>query len=582
MKTLEQIKYVGSTRRDFLKIMGICAIALSLPGCAGQNHRTDKRPNIVLIMADDMGYSDIGSYGGEINTPNLDRLAENGIRFTQFYNTARCCPTRAALLTGLYQHQAGMGWMTYDAGISGYRGDLGTNCVTIAEVLKSTGYRTYMHGKWHLTTHYGHWIDDTEHTSKYNWPLQRGFDRFYGIIDGTSNYFQPFSLVRDNEPEPLDMSEDYYLTDAISDHCVKCIEETPDGTPFFSYVAYTAPHFPLHAFPEDISKYSGQFDAGWEALREQKFRRMVNMGIIDPAWGLSELDPDVGPWNAEEHRVYRLRCMVVYAAMIDRMDRGIGRIVDALKRTGKLENTVIFFLSDNGGQAGGLAKSIGEKRYTPLAARDGKPMHAGNDPSIMPGPEDTYQAYGIGWANLSNTPFRKFKSWVYEGGIASPLVVHWPAGITARGELRHQVGHVMDIMPTCCELAGTTYPSEHNGNAIFPHEGFSLVPAFAGNLVERTPLFWEHEGHRGVRDGKWKLIAPRNGDWELYDMEADRTERNNLARINPDKAAELETLYNAWTARTGVKSWDVINEARRASQLRIDEITRVYREKNRR
>ncbi len=563
-----------------MKYAGIFAAGGLMGGCGGAKQAEKQAPpNIVLIMADDMGFSDIGCYGGDIETPTLDRLAAGGIRFTQFYNTARCCPTRAALMTGLYQHQAGMGWMTYDMGIPGYRGDLNKSCVTIAEALKPAGYHTYMHGKWHLTTHYGHWIEDEEHTSKHNWPLQRGFDRFYGIIDGTSNFFQPFSLVRDNKPEPMDMSEDYYFTDAVTEHCVACIEETPDDTPFFSYVAYTAPHFPLHAFPEDIAKYKGRFSEGWKVLREKKYRRMVDMGLINPEWGLSTLDPGVGSWEGEPHKAYRNRCMEVYAAMIDRMDRGIGRIVDALERSGRLENTVIFFLSDNGGQSGGLGKNIGTKRYTPLHARDGRPMRAGNDPSIMPGPEDTYQAYEIGWANLSNVPYRKFKAWMYEGGISSPLIVHWPDGISAKGELRGQLGHVMDIMPTCCELAGASYPSTYNGNTIIPTEGISLVPAFSDSPVERGPLFWEHQGHRAVRDGKWKLVAPPNGEWELYDMEEDRTERTDRAGENKDEVAALSRLYQDWTAHAGVQPWAEISDARREAQQHMDDVTRIFREK---
>lgn len=570
-----------STRRNFLKQAGAVTLGNMFIHCSDrpETSQLSSPPNIVLIMADDMGFSDIGCYGGCIETPMLDKLAAAGIRFTQFYNTARCCPTRAALLTGLYQHQANMGWMAYDTGIPGYRGDLSKNCVTIAEVMKSGNYRTYMSGKWHVTSHYGHWVDDTEHLSKHNWPLQRGFDRFYGIIDGTSNYFQPFSLVEDNEPVPLDMSEGYYLTDAIADHAVRCIEENPNGTPFFSYVAFTSPHWPLNAFPEDIAKYKGRFDEGWDKLRVKKFERMVKMGIIDPAWGLSERDPGTYPFDAEEHREWRLRCMEVYAAMVDRMDRNIGRIVDALERTGKLDNTVIIFLSDNGGQDGDREKSIGEKRYTPLAARDGRPMHPGNDPQVMPGPEDTYQSYGTGWASLSNTPYRKFKVWTYEGGISTPLIVHWPSGIKATGELRGQIGHVMDLMPTCCELAGVEYTSEYRGNKIPPHEGVSLVPAFYVQDIERDALFWEHEGHRAVRQGKWKLVAGRDSDWELYDMEIDRTEGNDLSSVYPEKAAELESLYRSWAERCGVKEWGEVSDATRVPVKRMDDITRKYREK---
>ncbi|MFC1509304.1 arylsulfatase [Candidatus Omnitrophota bacterium] len=572
-----------TSRRNFLKLGGLGALGSIASGCSDEINRESKTqsPNIIVIMADDMGYSDIGCFGGEINTPALDRLAANGLKFTQFYNTARCCPTRAALMTGLYQHQAGMGWMTYDAGIPGYQGDLSSNAVTIAEVLKQTGYRTFMSGKWHLTTHYGHWVDDSEHLSKHNWPLQRGFDRFYGIIDGTSNYFQPFSLVEDNEPAPLDMSKDYYFTDAVTDHAVWCIEDNTTGKPFFSYVAYTAPHWPLHAFPEDIAKYRGRFNEGWDVLREERFRRMVDMGIVDPEWGISERDAGIGPFDEEEYKAWRIRCMEVYAAMIDRMDQNIGRLVDTLERTGQLDNTVILFLSDNGGEAGILREGIGVKRFTPIAARDGRPMRPGNNPGIMPGPEDTYQSYERGWANLSNTPYRKYKMWVYEGGISAPLIIHWPAGIAAKGEIRRQVSHVLDLMPTCCELAGATYPSDFNGNRIQPSEGISIMPAFSDKPLDRDALFWEHEGHRAVRNGKWKLLSARDSEWELYDMEADRTERNNLAAVYPDIADELRQLYAAWEARCGVQPWSVVSKARSVATKRMDEITRAYRKKMR-
>ena len=340
------------------------------------------------------------------------------------------------------------------------------------------------------------------------------------------------------------------------------------------------PHWPLHAFPEDIAKYKGQFDEGWDALREKRFQRMVEMGIIDPKWGMSDRDPKVGPFTDEEHKEWRLRCMEVYAAMVDRMDQNIGRIYDTLERTGNLENTVIFFLSDNGGEASILGENIGTKRFTPVEARDGGPMRPGNDPSIMPGPENTYQSYETGWANLSDTPYRKFKMWMYEGGISTPLIVHWPAGITGGGEFRRQTGHVMDIMPTCCELAGVSYPAERNGIPIPPAEGTSLLPAINNENATRGVLFWEHQGHKAVRQGKWKIVAGYNSDWELYDMEADRTELNNLAGQNPGKVDELALMYDEWAVRVGVRPWDVVSEARRAAQLHMDEVTRKYREKH--
>ncbi len=516
-----------------------------------------------------MGFSDLGCYGGEVQTPNLDRLAANGLRFMQFYNTARCCPSRASLLTGLHPHQVDVGHMMDDDGIDGYLGDLGDNCVTIAEALKSGGYTTYMSGKWHVTRH----LDGPKH----NWPLQRGFDSFYGIIIGASNYYNPSTLTSGNERIETPPGE-YFFTDAISEDAVKNIRqhaESNPGQPFFSYVAYTAPHWPLHAHPEDIARYKGRFDAGWDQLREERLARMVKMGIIHPNWKLTDRDPSQPPWEDADSKEWQTRRMEVYAAQIDRMDQGIGRILQALEDTRQMENTLILFLSDNGG----CAEEINEKWANWLIghvawekARDGRPVQFDNDPQIMPGGEETYQSYGVPWANLSNTPFREYKHWVHEGGIATPLIAHWPAQIRAAGELRHQPAQLPDIMATCLDVAGTEYPETYQERRISPCEGFSMAPIFEKEPFKRKMLFWEHEGNRAVRKGKWKLVTKYPGDWELYDMDKDRTELNDLSQKHPAIVKALSEAYFKWAARCQVRPWEEILELRRRKKAVISNI----------
>ncbi|MBN2138166.1 MAG: sulfatase-like hydrolase/transferase [Sedimentisphaerales bacterium] len=561
-----------STRRGFLKMLGLGAATLAVPGCIAasrQSAKNTKQPNIVLIMADDMGFSDIGCYGGEIHTPNLNNLAAAGLRFTQFYNTARCCPTRASLMSGLYQHQAGVGHMMGDYGYDGYRGELSKNCVTIAEALKPAGYRTYMSGKWHLTKR------TRQNESKENWPRQRGFDRFFGTIHGAGSFYDPNSLTRDNTQIPP--GKDFYYTDAISDNAVKFISDhntEHPGKPFFMYVAFTAPHWPMHAKPEDIAKYKGRYAAGWDALREQRHKRMIDLKIVDAEWKLTPRDQAVPPWTEAKNKKWFQRRMEVYAAMVDCLDQGVGRIVAELARTADLDNTLIFFLADNGGCAEeygsrGPVKPDPSKpvvlkpmdpnelqtRMQPTVTRDGRPVRTGR--GLMPGPADTYIAYGKPWANVSNTPFRLYKHWVHEGGISTPLIVHWPARIKTRGQLRKQPGHLIDIMATCLDVAGAEYPAEYKGNKITPAEGRSLTPAFDNKQIERQAIYWEHEGNRAVRKGKWKLVSKHPDKWELYDLEADRTELNNLADANPQKVAELKQTWQAWADRAGVRPWPV-------------------------
>jgi arylsulfatase len=516
---------------------------------------SEQKPNVVIILNDDMGFSDIGCYGGEIDTPNLDRLAANGLRYSQFYNTARCSPSRASLLTGLHPHQTGIGILTYSTGPEGYAGDLNRRCVTIPEVLREQGYRTYLSGKWHIASSLKEPSDA--------WPLQRGFDRFYGTIIGAGSFYNPNTLTRgnDNVDHEAEQDPEFFYTDAISDQAAAFVrehrDESPDA-PFFMYVAYTAPHWPLHAHEEDIARYKGRFDAGWDALREERLDRLVKAGIIHPSWQLTDRDPTQPPWTEAERRDWLLRCMEVYAAQIDRMDQGIGRILAALEETGQLDNTLVLFLSDNGACAEDIPTGVtarelvDELMIAKATTRRGEPVRFGNDPDIVPGGEDTYQSYGTAWANLSNTPFRLYKHWIHEGGIATPLIAHWPRGIREGGALRHNPGQLPDIMATILEVTGAQYPSTYRGNDILPCEGESFAPSFDKAGQERGPMFWEHEGNAAVRVGKWKLVRKYPGPWELYDMDLDRTEMHDLAAQHPERVREMAGQYEAWAQRCGV------------------------------
>ena len=529
----------------------------TLIATVGEAAQRNDRPNIVLIVADDMGFSDLGCYGGEIDTPNLDRLARGGLRYTACYNAARCCPSRASLLTGLYPHKTGMGFMAgRNASKPGYRGDLSRQCMTIAEVLRSHGYATYMAGKWHVCG------DFTPKGPKHNWPRQRGFDRFFGTLIGVGSYWDPLWLFQENQL--ASPRGDFYYTEAITDKAVQYLRENPAGKPFFCYVAYTAPHFPLHARADIIQKYRGRFAAGWDRLREQRRRRLIRLGIISPDWPTSPRDREVPAWEQAEHRDWQQSRMEAYAATIDHIDQGVGAIVNALAKSRQLDNTIIAFLSDNGGEAlehpGGMVGSTGQPwallRYVPLFTRQGEPVIAGDIPGIRPGPATTYAGCGTPWANLSNTPFRKFKTFVHEGGIATPLIVHWPDGIRARGALRHQMVHVIDFLPTFVELAGAEYPATHREETLKPLDGISIVPTFENHALARRRLFWEHRGNRAVRDGRWKLVAVKDQPWELYNMQADRAETRDLAARHPDVVAHLAPLYDDWAHENGVLPFD--------------------------
>jgi arylsulfatase len=532
---------------QWLALLPACVLlssfaAAQTPPAAVPAKAPDKRPNIIVIMSDDMGYSDIGAYGSEIQTPNLDKLAAEGLRFRQFYNTARCCPTRASLLTGLYSHQAGVAHMTQDRGLPAYAGQINDRCATIAEVLKPAGYSTYALGKWHIAR------SAKPDGPKDAWPIQRGFEHYYGIIGGAANYFRPNTLTRDNtrikaaEDTEYKPARPYYFTDAISDNAIRYADESkkenPDK-PFFMYVAYTAGHWPMQAPAEEIAKYKGKYDVGYEPIRRARLEKMKKLGLLDPQW---KDTPSVGDWSKVPDKAWEARCMEVYAAMITRMDEGIGRLVETLKKNGQYENTLILFLQDNGA----CAEDMGRKDPAQRAK--------------LPGGPRTNVAYGENWAHVSNTPFRLYKHWEHEGGISTPLIAHWPTVIQGarQGTLIKGPGHLIDIMATCVDVAKATYPKERGGKAIPPMEGVSLRGVFERSEEPKraAPIFWEHEGNRAVRDGKWKIsYEHRRKVWEIYDTDADRTEMNDLASAQPERVKAMAAQWDAWAKRVGVAPW---------------------------
>lgn len=528
-----------TTRFKPLEPLALTLAALLTPALllGAESAPAKSNPNIVLILADDLGYSDVGCYGGEIATPNLDALARDGLRFTQIYSTARCWPSRAALLTGYYAQQVHRDALPDVPG--GVRGTRQTWARLLPDFLKPAGYRCYHSGKWH--------IDGKV--------LAAGFDRSLNM-NNQGNYFSAAGNSMDDQPvKPAADETGYYATLATADHAIECLKDhaaNHAGQPFFQFVAFIAPHFPLHALPEDIAKYRDKYLDGWEAMREARFRRQKEMGL---ATTLSALEPNVGPpyafpdaikkfgpgeinrplpWSGltDEQRRFQATKMAIHAAMVDRMDQEIGRIVAQLKAMNAYDNTIICFGSDNGASA-------------EMMVRDG-----GHDPSAPPGSAKTYLCLGPGFSSACNTPFRRHKTWVHEGGIASPFIVHWPAGIQAKGELRHTPGHFIDFAPTALELAGVEKPKEWRGEPIPEAPGRSLVPAFAKDVtIPRESLWWYHEGNRAVQVGNWKLVAAKGDPWELYDLRTDRAEQNNLAAKMPDKVKDLERAWQEQTDR---------------------------------
>lgn len=513
------------------------------------------RPDIVLILADDLGYSDLGCYGGEISTPHLDALAADGVRLTQFYNTARCSPSRASLLTGLHPHQTGIGVLTGDDSPVGYPGNLHPDVPTIAEMLSTGGYRTAAAGKWHLAA--------DVRTPNDSWPTRCGFDSFYGTLTGCGSYYAPPTLVRgETNIEHESQDPDFYYTDAITEEAVRSIEQSalaPD--PLFLYVAYTAPHWPLHAPEEDIQACKGRYDQGWDATRKARAERQQEIGILPGGTALSPREPEETAWEDVSDKEWQARRMETYAAMVERMDRGVGRIVEALRAKGTLDNTLLVFLSDNGASPEELPhfeRDVFVQRrdiFSPTT-REGEEVRLGNEPGILPGPESSYTSYGRPWANVSNTPFRKYKKWTHEGGIAAPFILHWPSGDLARGTLHRSPLQLVHVLPTLLEAAGLD-PANVRDGAAPPLEGSSFLSDVEHSAAQSSPqksrtLFWEHCGNAAVRRGRWKLVREHGCPWELYDMDVDATELDDLSGRHPDLAQELLAEWSAWADRVGV------------------------------
>jgi arylsulfatase A-like enzyme len=536
-----------TNRRDFLKTMGAGAASLAVAGPAAFTETgAQKRPNILLILVDDMGWSDIGCYGGEVNTPNLDFLASQGVQFTQFHNTAKCFPSRACLLTGLYAQQVGMG----------KRAGTLENCVTLGEVLQTAGYRTWMSGK---------------HHGKDN-PFDRGFDRYYGLRDGASNHFNPGDqrdgegaparkeasveirkrlqaagrqapgyprtwCIDDDVISPFTPEPGFYSTDAFTDQALDYLDgHEGENAPFFLYLSYTAPHDPLMAWPEDIAKYRGRYLAGYEKIRTERYARQVESGLIDETFPLSE--PTHDAWNtlSDEEKDVEDQKMAVYCAMIDRVDQNIGRVLDRLRAQGELDNTVILFASDNGCSS----EQVPEAFLSP-----------GSDTGEI-GSMTRWSSLTESWANVSNTPFRYYKNWSHKGGSCTPLIAFWPEGLVSPGRVSHDVGHFVDFMPTLAELAGATYPETFNGSPIPPLVGQSLLPILRGEAYERqAPVFWQWSDGKAVRHGDYRLVSGKGGPWELYDVLVDRTETNDLAATMPATVRQLSAKYDAWAERVG-------------------------------
>ncbi|WP_145087767.1 arylsulfatase [Aureliella helgolandensis] len=513
-----------------------CCLLLSLIGFTSQDTLAADRPNVVVILADDLGYSDIGCYGSEIETPNLDALAADGLRYTQFYNTARCWPTRAALLTGYYPQQVGRDALPNLPG--GARGGRPAWARLLPKLLRPLGYRSYLSGKWH--------VDGT--------PIQSGFDHSL-TMDDHGRFFYPEKTTKDDVVQPpIPRGTDYYQTTAITDHALECLQEHAakyQTQPFFHYVAYTCPHFPLHAPAADIVKYKGRYDAGWDAARQSRWERIQELGLVSGS--LSELEPEIGPpydfpaaiaelgdkevnrelpWDSltDDQRAFQAAKMEIHAAMVDRMDQEIGRILAQLKSMEVYNDTLILFLSDNGASAEIMIRSDGHNPAAPL------------------GSAESYLCLGPGWSSASNTPFRRHKTWVHEGGTSTPLIAHWPNGISQHGALRHQVGHVIDIAPTLVELAGGEWPTSFQGHTLPPAPGHSLIRSFQSDTDEERAVWWLHEGNRALRRGEFKLVAAKGEPWQLYNLANDRAESHDLISGLPQKAAALQAEWERMTS----------------------------------
>ena len=495
--------------------------------------KTDQRPNIIYIMADDMGYSDIGCYGGEVHTPNIDALAANGIKLRSFYNNARCCPTRASLLTGQYPHTVGMGQMVTSANAKvepgPYQGYLDNRFPTIAEDLDKAGYNTYMAGKWHVGENEAYW------------PRKRGFEHYFGLISGANSYYEIIPKEIGKRRVVLD-DKDYnipptgfYMTDAFTDHAIGYLndqkKEQPDK-PFFLYLAYTAPHFPLHAYESDIAKYEALYQQGWDITRTKRYARMKELGLIDSRYELTPRPNDIPAWDAATDKAKWARKMAVYAAMIDRMDQNIGKLIATLKANRQYDNTLIIFISDNGG----CNENVDKRNL--------------NDPTKKIGERGTYVTYDVPWANVSNTPFRKYKRYMHEGGMITPCIIQWPAKIKHREGYIDQIGHVIDLLPTGLELAAVA------ADKALPGESLSYL--WTGKKIAPRTYCWEHEGNKAIRKANWKLVKDdEDAGWELYDLSKDPTEMHDLAKTYPDRLNSMLEEYHQWAKKVGARDHQV-------------------------
>lgn len=498
-----------------------------------------ERPNIIIIVSDDMGFSDLGCFGSEIATPHLDKLAMNGLRFTDFHNNAKCSETRASILTGLWHQQS--------------KNLKLPNHVTLAEAVKSADYATMMSGKWHVAGE----------------PTDRGFDRYFGFLSGAINFFTGMDWQTGRNLMRLDKREykapkEFYSTNAFTDYATRFIDEALDADkdrPFFLYLTHNAPHFPLHALPKDIAKYKGKYSEGWDVIRKRRHARLRELGIIDDTWRLSHRDPKVEAWAdlSAKEKAFLTPMMEVYAAMVDRLDQNIGRLVTHLKKRGEFDNTLILFFSDNGAC----------------------PYQRLRIDVLTPGSIKSDIAYDARWANMCNTPLRLYKQYAHEGGSATPMIAHWPNGIKARGKLTGYTAHLVDLMPTMMELSGATYPTEYNGKKILPMEGTSLVPAFNGAKIRDAdiPIFWEYSGNHAVRVGKWKLVAERSKGWELYDLSKDRSETADLAVKQPKRVQQMAARYNAWAKRTGARNHKRSEKLKPSTQSQLFDLDQILKGK---
>lgn len=521
------------------KIVLSTIISFALVATSYQTYAQNKKTNIVLVVVDDLGYSDLGSYGSEINTPNLDRLAKEGLRLKEFYTNAICAPTRASILTGQYQHKAGIGYFDVDLGLPEYQGKLNKESLTLAEVLKQSGYSTLLSGKWHVGS------------DSLSWPQQRGFEKSYGITGGGANYFDaedlplfgsryPVTLLENNKrikPE----ANSYYFTDKIGNKAVQFLDEqNKENKPFFLYLAFTAPHWPLQALPEDIAKYKGKYDIGWDSLRTLRLQKQVELGIRDKNQTIASRPKEVPAWQAltyNEKELWKNK-MEVYAAMVDRMDQNVGKLLNKLKELKKDKNTLIVFISDNG---------------APAEDVDHGPVKASKSEGPV-GTAGSFESQGKNWSYLSNTPLKAYKGGLYEGGVSTSFIAWFPGKIKAN-TIAKGTGHLIDLAPTFYEVAGAKYPLKYNNIATNQLVGKSLTNVFfkQEDLQRGEPLFWELWGHRAIRDGKWKLVSSfPNNQWELYNIEEDRGETKNLAKENPQIVKQLTLNYLNWANKNNV------------------------------